>query len=81
MRRLSPLTSQQLHVLVRTCSAELASQAKSTTMCTHTRDALFGHLALLLKHQAMLWMANACVGRCLCPTKALQISGIITTIL
>ena len=80
MRRLSPLTSQQLHVLIRTCSAELASQAKSTTMCTHTRDALFGHLALLLKHQAMLWMANACVGRCLCPTKALQSSGVITTI-
>ena len=30
MRRLSPLTSQRRHVLIRTCSAELASQAKRT---------------------------------------------------
>ena len=49
-------------------------------MSAHTREALFGYLALLLKHQAMLWMANVCVGRCLCPTKALQSSGVTATI-
>ena len=70
MRRLSPSTSQQLHVLIRTSSAEPASHCQEYDhACTPGMRSLVAW-QLPMKHQATLWMASVCVGRCLCPTKA-----------